>query len=66
MSNLQIIEALCKLVEQQSQLIRKLTFSLDEANCLSDEERQSARELKDAYSAILGADEVPDNLSDIE
>lgn len=65
MSNLQIIEELCKLVEQQSQLIRKLTFSLEEANCLTEEERRAARETQEAYSAILGADEVPDNLSDI-
>lgn len=65
MSSLQIIEALCNLVEQQSQLIRKLTFSLEEANCLTEEERRTAQELRNAYSAILGADEVPDNLSDI-
>lgn len=65
MSNLQIIEELCKLVEQQSQLIRKLTFSLEEANCLTEEERRTAQETQEAYSAILGADEVPDNLSNI-
>lgn len=65
MSSLQIIEALCNLVEQQSQLIRKLTFSLEEANCLTKEERRAAQELRNSYSAILGADEVPDNLSNI-
>ena len=63
MSNLQIIEALCNLVEQQSMLICKLTASLEEVNCLTAEERRTAQELRNKYSAILGADEVPDNLS---
>lgn len=64
MSNLQIIEALCKLVEQQSQLISKLAFALEEADCLTAEERRAVQESQGAYSAILGADEVPDNLSE--
>lgn len=65
MSNLQIIEALCKLVEQQSQLIRKLAFALDEADCLTSEEQKAVQASQNAYSAILGADEVPDNLSEV-
>lgn len=61
LSNLQIIEALCNLVERQSQLICKLAFVLEEAGCLAAEERRAAQEAQDAYSAILGADEVPEN-----
>ena len=64
MSNLQIIEALCNLVEQQSMLICKLTASLEEVSCLTEEERRTAQELRNKYSSILGADEVPDNLSE--
>lgn len=62
MSNLQIIEALCSLVEQQSRLIRQLSFALDEIRGLTDEEKNLAKKAQDAYSAILGAGEAPDNL----
>lgn len=64
MSNLQIIEALCNLVEQQSQLIRKLAYALDEADCLTAEEQKEVQNMQDVYSKILGSNEVPDYLSE--
>lgn len=64
MSNLQIIEALCNLVEQQSQLIHKLAYALDEADCLTAEEQKEVQNMQDVYSKILGSNEVPDYLSE--
>lgn len=64
LTNLQMIEALCNLVEQQSRLIRKLAFALAEADCLTAEEQRAVQEMQNEYSTILDADEVPDNLSE--
>lgn len=64
LSNLQIIEALCNLVEQQSQLIRELAFALETADCLTVEEQRAVAETQRIYSAILGSGEAPDNLSE--
>lgn len=57
MSQLEIIDSLCALVEQQSLLIRELAFALAEADCLSDETRQSVLDNQKIYSEILGAEQ---------
>ena len=62
MSNLQIIEELCKLVERQAQIIRQQAASLEQVRFLSAEEQASIREVEEGYSRFLGADEYPDDL----
>lgn len=60
MSNLQIIEMLCALIEKQAGIIRYLVMELEQARCLSDAERQMMDGAEHEYSDILGADEWPD------
>lgn len=60
MTNLQLIEALCGLVERQAGLIRSLATTLEQAQCLSEAEREAITEVETEYSSILGADECPD------
>lgn len=56
--NLQVIDELCSLIETQSQLIRRLAFALDEAECLAAEEKRAVKEAQDAYTAVFGSDNV--------
>lgn len=62
MSNLEVIEALCDLVNQQLTLIHHLVVQLAEARSLTDAEQQMIEDTKAEYSALLGADEAPDYL----
>lgn len=62
MSNLQMIEMLCNLVERQATVIHHLAMELEQARCLSEAEREMVEGTKKEYSKILGADEFPDNL----
>lgn len=62
MSNLQIIEALCSLVESQAQLIQRFAFALSEAGYLNEEDARLMTDTQKKYSEILEADEAPDNL----
>ncbi len=62
MSNLQLIEALCNLVEQQAAIIRGLAVSIEQERCLSEAERAEIEAVRKRYSEILGADEAPDNI----
>lgn len=62
MSNLQIIEALCSLVESQAQLIQRFAFALSVAGYLNEEDARLMTDTQKKYSEILGADEAPDNL----
>lgn len=62
MSNLQIIEALCSLVESQAQLIQRFAFALSEAGYLNEEDARLMTDTQKKYSEILGADEAPGNL----
>lgn len=62
MSNLQIIEALCSLVESQAQLIQRFAFALSEAGYLNEEDARLMADTQKKYSEILGEDEAPDNL----
>lgn len=61
MSHLQIIEALCVLVESQARTIKHLAMELEQARCLSEAERQMVDNSEKEYSAILGANEWPDD-----
>lgn len=63
MSNLQLIEALCGLVEQQAIIIRRLTLALAEANAYTDAQAAMVARAQEEYTRILGADEAPDFLS---
>ena len=60
MSNLQLIEALCDLVERQSQIIRDLSSALEQMRCLSESEQAEISAAQKRYSEILGDDEMPD------
>lgn len=60
MSNLELIEKLCAVVELQSSIIRMLSSELQQLDALSDENRRLVEESRQRYSAILGADEIPD------
>lgn len=62
MTNLQIIESLCYLVERQAALIRSLATALEEERTLTEAERIAVDTLQSEYTAIIGADEAPDNL----
>lgn len=65
MSNLQLIEELCQLVEQMSGVIRTLASELEQCHAFSDVERNAVAEVRMKYSEILGAEEFPDSLDDI-
>lgn len=62
MSNLQMIEMLCSLVERQASVIYHLAMELEQARCLSEAEQEMVAGSQREYSRILGADEFPDNL----
>lgn len=62
MSNLQLIEALCHLVEQQSDIIRSLATALEQERSLSEAEREAVKSAGEKYKEILGAGELPDGL----
>lgn len=64
MSNLELIEKLCAVVELQSSIIRNLASDLQQLEALSEENRRLVEESRSQYTAILGADEVPDEYSD--
>ena len=58
MSHLQIIEALCGLVEQQSDIIRKLEAELEQQRALTDAEQEAINAANARYSEIIGDGEV--------
>lgn len=62
MSNLQMIEMLCNLVERQTSVIHHLAMELEQARCLSEAEQEMVVGTEREYSHILGTDEFPDNL----
>ena len=64
MSNLQLIEELCYLVERQIRIIRNLSCQLEQMNCLEEADRQEITEAVEMFSTILGSDEVPDECPD--
>ena len=60
MSNLQLIEELCYLVERLIRIVRKLADQLAQANALDEADRQEVLEASQMFSTIIGAGEVPD------
>ena len=62
MSNLQMIEMLCNLVERQAKVIHHFAMELEQARCLSEAEQEMVEGTRRDYTKILGADEIPDNL----
>lgn len=63
MSNLQLIEALCKLVEYQSEIIHSLAAALEQQRAISETEAELLASAEAQYSAILGSNETPDYLN---
>ena len=64
MTNLQLIEALCGLVEMQSVIIRELATTMEQARCLSDAERAEIEAVRKRYTDILGTGEAPDEITE--
>ena len=62
MSNLEIIQALSQLAEEQNEIISTLSGMLKEAGVTCNAVEDKVRAANDKYIAILGAEEVPDNL----
>lgn len=62
MSNLKMIEMLCALVEEQGRMIRYLATELAHQRNLTEAETQMVSGAQQKYAAIIGADEVPDDL----
>ena len=62
MTNLQMIESLCYVVERQAALIRSLASALEQERSLTEAERIAIDSLHTEYTAIIGANEAPDNL----
>lgn len=58
MTNLQLIEALCTLVEYQAGLIRSLAATMEEERCITQEQRKALEKSEAEYSRILGAGEL--------
>lgn len=57
MPNLEMIEALCTLVEHQASVIRHLALNLAEARNLTEAEQRMIESTKKEYEAFLGTDE---------
>ncbi len=60
MSNLQLIEALCGVIDVFCDLIRKLSAKLEQIDALDDEDRKAIDSAFAKYSDVIGADELPD------
>lgn len=59
-SNLQLVESLCYIVERQAALIRNLATELEQERNLSDAEKIAVDCLDAECAAIIGTDESPD------
>ena len=60
MSNLQLIEALCGLVEDYSRIVRRLAAKLEQINALDEAEKTEINATLERYSKTIGANEIPD------
>lgn len=58
MSNLQLIERLCGLVEQQAETITALSMALAEAGAYSEALEQMAEATRREYRDLLGEQEA--------
>lgn len=54
MSNLQMVEALCTLVEEQAKVIRYLSMELAHARNLSEAEKRALESVNSEYAEIIG------------
>ena len=60
MSNLQMIENLCGIVEECVRLVRRMSCKLEEKDALDAAEREEVANIMSRYSETLGADELPE------
>lgn len=56
MSNLQMVEALCTLVEEQAKVIRYLSMELTHARNLSEAEKRTLERVNSEYAEIIGSE----------
>lgn len=56
MSNLQMVEALCTLVEKQAKVIRYLSMELAHARNLSEAEKRTLESVNSEYAEIIGSE----------
>lgn len=54
MTDLQIIESLCSVIEQQASLIRDLVTELKQARVLTDETAEQLHRLEMTYDEAIG------------
>ena len=59
MSNLQLIEALCGVIEVFCDLVRKLASKLEQIGALDAEDRRAIDGAFSRYSKTIGANEAP-------
>lgn len=59
MSDLELIESLCRIVEQEIGIIRKLTYALSQERALTEAEKMYARDSENSYSEVI------DHISDL-
>ena len=62
MTNLQMIEALCRLIEEETKLLLKLAARLEEINAVTEAEKEAVEAVRKEYVNVLGHDEAPDFL----
>ena len=60
MSNLQLIEALCGLVEDFSRIMRRLAAKLEQIHALDEAEKTEINATLERYNKTIGANEIPD------
>lgn len=56
MSNLQMVEVLCTLVEEQAEVIRYLSMELAHARNLSEAEKRTLKSVNSEYAEIIGSE----------
>lgn len=56
MSNLQMVEALCTMVEEQAKVIRYLSMELAHARNLSEAEKRTLESVNSEYSEVIGSE----------
>ena len=61
MSNLQLIEELCRIVDAFCEIVRHQSRRLAELEAFDKEERKSIDDLFDEYSKVIGSEEIPED-----
>lgn len=57
MTSLQIIDALCHIVEDLIDIVLKLSSALEQERCLTAAELKEVDDVLRQYSSVIGADE---------